>query len=519
MRWGLLSLLVAYPMAVVLLATRSGIAVSQDSVSYLSTAASFADGHGLIAFDGQPLTLFPPALPILVGLMEMLGLSPLLGAAILNVVCVGAAVAGAYALGTVTLRHSGVALVAAGVVSLSASFTEVYVWLWTEPLFTALSLWLLVLLAWGTRTCTAPWWFVIISGLLATMAASVRYVGLVLVPVAALGVWWASRSLSKPGRLVRMSVAVAISLSAPAVLVLRNLAAGSGPLGERYPGVRTIPAAVSDAAGVLGEYLMPPSTLGWGVQVGTVLGILVAIALWLAFLRRDRVAGLVGIFIVLYAGANIWSQSATRLDSPSARLLAPVLPAVAVLAVSGGRDALVRMRRQVTRWAADSSSEAVKRRGGSAASAVIVGLVVVVLGVFAVGSVRASARLVETADSGALGLRAAAEASPLATAARTLPDAAGFASNDPWSMYLGIQGGRVLHLPPDPAEWPDERIARDRDRLVEAVRSGAVTHALVIDQGSVIDSWEPLEAAGVSVTLVEKTADGRVYRLLAGDES
>lgn len=506
-RWMLLALLVAYPVMVIALATSSGVLLSQDSVSYLAAARALAAGDGLTSFDGQPLTLFPPGLSILLGAADGLGASAESAAVVINAVCAALVVLGTYLLGRQAQRSAWLALAAAAVVSLSAPFTLSFVWLWSEPVFTVLVLALLLLLVWSIRRGRCPWWAVIVAGLLVSGAISVRYVGYVLLPIVALGIWWAARSW------VRVLVALAVGVLAPALIVARNLGAGSGPLGDRYPGVRTLLDSAAEAVGVLGTFLLPSASAGIAVVLGSLVAVLVLVGVWAGLVDRDRVVGLLGAFAVLYVVAIVWSQTATRLDPPTPRLLTPALPALAVLALSGLSVVVARLRRDVLTWTATSPSDAVRARGEAVAAAVrwvVLGLVVV--GAVA-ASVRADMRLIQDAREGVLGLRAAASGSVLATEGIAIPGAAGFASNDPWRMYLAIGKAPVVPLPPSPAEWPSDRIDRDLRVLREVVGSGAVTHALVVDGGAETLGWPELAAAGVDAVLVAETPEGGIYRL------
>ena len=513
----LLGVLMAYPVVVIALAASSGILLSQDSVSYLSAARAMGAGSGLISFDGQPLTLFPPGLPLLLGAVEGFGGSAETAAVVLNAACAALIVGGTYGLGYLVLRSTGLSLTAAGVVSLSAPFSYSFVWLWSEPLFTVLVMALLGLLAWAVRSGRSSWWIVIGAGLLVGGAISVRYVGYVLLPVVGLGIWWASRgsvNAATSGRaLFRAVVAVALALAAPVVMVVRNLSSGSGPFGDRYPGVRTLQDSLADATGVLGTFVFPPAPVGVAVVIGSLIALLIVVALWSGLMDRDRVVLLLGGFAVLYMGAIVWSQTATRLDPPTARLLTPALPALSVLALVGLRILRDRMRRDAVAWTRASPSAVVRSRGASLAAGAgwtVIGLMALVV---MVASIRADMRLVSDAREGRVGLRAAAEASALAAAGVALPDASGFASNDPWRMYLALGEAPVVHLPPSSAEWPIERIDRDLQVLLDAVRAGSVTHALVVDGGGEVLSWSELVGEGIEAMLVAQTVEGDVYRL------
>lgn len=512
-RFGLLALLIGYPMALVALSVADGIAISQDSVSYLSTARSLADGQGLVNFAGEPLTLFPPGLPVVLAFLSLLGPSATVAAAVLNVLCVGLAVAGTYITGRLVLRSGWGALAAAAAVSASGTFTGVHGWLWSEPVFTVLTIGVLAMLVWGIVHERAPWWWVFAAAFLAAGASSVRYVGYVLVPVVALGVWWAARGAGRRVAALRALVAAAIVLIVPVSLAIRNVTVGSGPLGDRYPGVRTVQDSVVDAVRVAGEFVVSPGSSTLGPLVGVLVVAVVAMALWAAAIRRDRSIVLLGVFVVLYAGAVVWSQASTRLDAPSGRLLAPAWPAIAVLLVSGTFVLMARVRRDATTWAAGSPNGAVRRAGARWIVVVCWAVIATLAGLAVLSSARASTRMIEDARGGGLGLVVSAQESALVAAAKALPDAHGFASNDPWTLYLGVGRVPVVYLPPSAAEWPQSRIDRDLGVLVSDVQSGRVTHAVVFASGSATQPLADLAPAGVTASPLLQLPEGTVYRL------
>lgn len=519
MRLVLLGLLVAYPVVVVVLATSTGVLLSQDSVSYLAAARSFAAGHGLTSFDGQPLTLFPPGLSIILGTVEGLGVSAETAAVALNAACVGLVVLATYQLGRLALRSSWPALVSAAVVSLSAPFTLSFVWLWSEPLFTVMAAGLLLLLMWAIRRARCPWWVVVLSGLAVGSLISVRYVGYTLLPVAAVGIWWASRparaSTDRVPAVVRVLVVLGLGLVVPAIIAMRNIAVGSGPLGDRYPGVRTLLDSVTEAVGVLGAFLYPAGASGATVVVGSIVALLVLVGVWAGLIDRDRALLLLGIFAFLYVAAIVWSQTATRLDPPTPRLLTPAVPALAVLTIAGVRVVLRRMLRDVRGWTSSSGSAMIRARGASVAVGVGWSLLAAMTAALLIASMRADVRMLDDARSGSLGLRASAAASPLAAEGLTLPGATGFASNDPWRIYLAVGSSPVVFLPPSTDEWPQARIDRDLSLLKQAVQDGTVTHALVVEQGSSVLPWSEVASSGLEAELVATTPEGAIYRLTA----
>lgn len=489
------------------------MALSPDSVSYVSTAESFAAGRGLVAFDGRPLTLFPPGLSLAIGIFGSLGFSISAVAVTVNIVSLIVIVISTYLLALVISASWRCALAAAGIVSLSAPFTGVFVWVWTEPVFTAVTMVLLTLLAWAVREVRSSWWIVLVAGGLTSTAFGLRYVGLTLLPVLALGMWWAARNTPVRSRAIRVATAIAVGILLPVLLVARNLLSGAGPLGERVGGVRTIQDSFIQMIQVLGEFVLPPESGSLGILLGVGILILVFISLWVAVMNRDRPVMMLGFFLLVYWLSMIFSQASTRLDSPSARLLAPALPVLMLLGVMGARLVLRRVSQDLRKWSRTSPLPILKMSEGRGIIAVMWLAVTLVAVVAVIVAIRADLRLIRSGQAEEMGLQARVSSSQVLKRADLLPDARGFASDDPWLTYLGIGRTPVIQLPPDPAEWPESRVNRDREFLDEAVQAGSVTHAVLFDIGAESEMLAELDRIGITGVLVDETSDGSIYFL------
>ena len=496
-RAGGLALLALVPALLVWLSTPRGSGLSQDSVSYLAAARSLAAGDGLLTYTGDPLTLFPPGLPLVLGLAESAGWQAQSAAVAVNAVCAALIVVGAYRLA----RGCGLGLVGAFAVatftSLSSATVSVFAWLWTEPLFAVLVLGALILLVGMIRRQEVRWGPVIGVGLLVSAATGVRYVGLVMIGIAALGAWLALRD--GPRHLRWRWVAIVAGLSSTGLLVVaaRNLALGSGPLGERYPGTRTLEGALEATIEVLGSYVAPPQATLLTAEAGVLVAVLLGVGAWLAVVRRDGPVTLLAAVVVIYLAAIVWSQAATRLDMASTRLLAPAFVPLVVVAAYALRETVQSMADQL----------------GRPASRVLWGLVGTVFVLAVAASLLQGLRFVSDARANGIGLAEPATASELAAAVAELPVETGAASNDPWLVYLRVGEPPVLPLPPSAGEWPPDRVAADTQRLAAAVRSGSVTHAAVFDGGGAIEPLETLGAEGIVATPVSELADGTLYVL------
>lgn len=387
------------PLTVVLLATRDGIFLSPDSQVYLATAESLVQGRGLDVGEGQPLTLFPPGLPVLLAGFNLTGSEIQLAALLMNLISLIIIIVSTYLLTTLVSRSWQLGMLAAAFVSLSSAFTGVFIWLWTEPLFTALATVTIGLLVWAIRWQRSPLWLLVATGLLISAAFAVRYVGLLMLPVVAVGIWWANSDAPVGLRIRRLGVSVVVGSLAPVVVITRNLMVGSAPLGDRLGGGRTIQSSSVEFVEVIGTYVLPRESSSLAVVAGILMCVLVCLALWQATLSRDHTTMVVGLYVTLFAGFMVVSQASTRLDAPSARLLAPLLPAFSVLLMLGARAMLRRVRLDIRAAVAGSPHSSVRAAGYRAWMAALWTFILVAALVLIIAAVRADQRLIRDGPS------------------------------------------------------------------------------------------------------------------------
>jgi hypothetical protein len=351
---------------------------------------------------------------------------------------------------------------------------------------------------------------------LVTAATLLRYVGLVLIVVAALGAWLAERARGQLHAIVFALITGAASSVGLLVVVIRNASLGAGLLGDRYPGTQTIQAAIADTVAMLGSYVAPPETTVLSAAVGAVVAVALFVGAWLAIIRRDRPMLPVVAFVVLYWAAIWWSASSTRIDLASERLAAPAFAPMVVLGVF----AVVAIGRavagQVATWLEGVSHSSVRVRGprlvlpyvtvlGLAGLAAILGL-----------SLLHGVRYATHARDVGLGYNSEASLeSPLAVGVDDLPGSPGVASNDPWHVYWVGDARPALHLPPIPEEWPEGRIAADLALLQADVANGSVTRVAEFTDGQQSMDPDELAAAGLILTPEATLPDGQLYGISA----
>ena len=497
----LLAALTLLPIVGIALATSLGPGISVDSVSYSAAAKSWAESGLLLGYDGRDLSIFPVGLPVLVGSLMATGLALSAAVTLPNLVATGLIVLAAYFLGRQVMTSPGWALMAALLVSLAVSTVRVGSYFWTEPVFTALVSWALVVTAWGIRRRLDSWRVALAVGALVSVASTFRYVGIAVLPVLALGVAWSSHSR----RLFRGLLVLGVGSLGLLLSIGRNLSIGAPAMGERYPGTVDSQGAVLGLVKLWGEYLVPSTATSLTVVFGAVVLVLLVIGTWLVLVARNRPGVVVSGFVIVYWGAILVSQVGTRLDVATERFGAPVLAATVVLVLVAIRSLLGTVSRQIeesTSWNSQRIHQGV------------VGLAVLVLvGVLGISLLHTFRFVVDGRHNG-LGLDSATAADrSVSLIAQDLPAETVIASNDPWQVWWSRGEGPVLDLPPSRNEWPADRVQADLDRLTSVVREeGSVV--VLLDEGSRASiSVEDLTDQGILVSDVGRQSGVEVWEL------
>ena len=466
-----LTALTIYPTGMIAVATANGPGIGIDSVSYAAAAESWAASAQLLTYDGSDLSIFPVGLPIVIGTLMAAGMSLSFAVILTNALATGLTVLAAYFLGRQVLRAPGWALLAAAGVALSASTVRVGSYLWTEPVFTALIAWILVLVAWAIRKRRGEWWIPLVAGALVSVATTYRYVGVVAVPVVAIGVAWATpRHRVFKGLLAALVGSVGLVASAG-----RNLLLGTAPLGERYPGSVDAQGAVLGLVRMWGEYLAPSSTTSLTVVFGALVSVLLVAGAWLVAVARNGPGRIIAVFVAVYWVSILVSQVGTRLDVATERFGAPVLVPSMILAMVAVRAVLDVMSRQL--------ADATHRDLVSTHQWLMGAVAVAALGVVGLSMLQ-SFRFASSGFEEGLGFNSeTADSRSVSVVAADLPIGTVVASNDPWQVWWSRAEGPVLDYPPSRSEWPPDRVDRDVERLVDAVdEQGSVL--VVLDSGS-----------------------------------
>lgn len=340
--WSLTVLLAIVPVLATLVSTLKGPGLSPDSVTYLSAGLNLADGDGLISFSGETVTVFPPGLPLLIAMGDLVGVGASWTVRLLNA---GSFAAIVFLSAVLLHRHvvdRRLAQVATLFVSVSVAVLGVAKMAWTEPLFVVLTLLFLLGLEGALADHNRTRWVAGCS-VLVWVSFLVRYAGISLIAIGGatllLGLW-------RLGPLVagRFAFAfAALSAIGPVAWMLRNHVAAGTLMGPRSPSEDTLAGIAGRIALTVGGWLVPVSIPG---ELLAVLGVgfLVALiggssfVLWTS--QRTEGGRLVVsllpvvVFGFVYVVYLIAAQLTTAFDQVNSRLLIPIfVPLVVVVCV------------------------------------------------------------------------------------------------------------------------------------------------------------------------------------------
>ena len=217
--------------AMVVVATKHGVGLSNDSTGYIAGARQLAHGKGLVMPNGSVITHFPPLFAGLLALPGAVGIDAMIVARVLNLLLLGAIVMLAAAIVSACSGGSRAAgLLAAGLMATSVDLLTVHAYAWSEPLFilnAVAGLWLLQRYLWSPRR-----WLLVSGSVLTAAAFLTRYAGAAAVLTGAAGL------LFVPGRPLRrrmsdIFVLLAITLIPMLVWFTRNYLAADSATNRR----------------------------------------------------------------------------------------------------------------------------------------------------------------------------------------------------------------------------------------------------------------------------------------------
>ena len=211
----------------------NGIALTPDSVGYVSAARSLSTGKGVTLYDASPLTLQAPLYPTLLSLTELLsGLDPVEGARFINAGLFGLIVYLSGLLFRRRLARSSFVVVGLAAVSLSPVLFSVSTYALTEPLFILWTLVFLLLLD-NYLNARSPALLILLA-IVTGLAGLTRYIGISCAVTGAVAIFSLQR-IPLRSRLIHLMLFGAISVAPLGAWAARNLLLANTLLGDRDP--------------------------------------------------------------------------------------------------------------------------------------------------------------------------------------------------------------------------------------------------------------------------------------------
>lgn len=507
--WMLAVLAAILAAVLVAVATRPGSALSPDSATYVAGARNLAAGHGYSDFQLIPITDWPPGLSVTLLVLHAAGIGALTAARWLNIAALAAVVLLTFALGRRYVSRGWLALMAAMVAGFAPAMLGVFSFVWSEPVFCAITLGVLLILERIARNPRASWWLIVAAGLLAGVGVSYRYAGMTLVAVAAIGVAlgaWGSGA-ARIGR--RTAGVLGASLVLPALVVGRNLAHGS-LTGQRVPSTETLHGVLDSSEHFLVGWLLAGHHPGRAV--GTVLVLLMIGATGCGLALRVRQVGMrstaaralvpLTVFVAGYALYIFVTEFQTSIDPPDDRICSPVLAPAAIL-IMVAIDAL--LDRCPSRYA----------RALTATTAAVLGIWIAAMLVVSAAHARSDGRngVRFTADGYTIGMWTN---SAFMRAVGTLPAGSTLYSNQPGGVYLAT-GRQPISYAGQPTAYPPIPEAQQARTLIAAIAAARgpvyVVWALPNHRPRLVTP-AALAAGGVQLKPVLATARGTIYRVV-----
>jgi Dolichyl-phosphate-mannose-protein mannosyltransferase len=505
-RVSVLVILMLISVMFILTATHLGPGISPDSTVYASTARSFAATGDFINFYGKPLTMFPPGLPLVLGVILKFGTSLPIAVVALNCVSAALSVLLTYFLAQLVFRSFSVSLVAAALVCVSTSLIRVDSMLWSEPLFSVVVLMMLYSIVKGLNRGELSWVAAAGIGILGALAFSLRYIGVIAIIAAVVGVFLANARVSFSTRMVRTCITIGVAGGGAVVIIMRNLNLGVSTLGDRVPGTTTVGAVLHDSALTLGNYVIAPGMLAAKYSIAVVmLGALITALLGFGTYRciRNRSTPMMFMsgFIIAYWILLMFSELTTDLDPISQRFTAPIFVPMLILAMYA-IDQIFMLTCLETKH---QSTGAVRT---------LVAAVVVILATCGVTSLYQDMKWASNSARDGIEINSQENlASPLARRVSTITPGAVVATTNPW-LVSWVSGHAPLRaIPLGSSHESPSQIQQSVDEFIARIGNDHITYLAYFNAD--FTQVTPLDLGSHGVKLVDagEFKDGRLFKV------
>jgi Dolichyl-phosphate-mannose-protein mannosyltransferase len=347
----LLVIFIVIGMLLIWYSTIWGAGLISDTFQYAASARNLAHGNGfsLPYGDGErlPMTKYPPMFPILLAGFELIGLTALQGARIVNIILFGVNILLVFFSTKKLTRSYMFSLLASLLFSISFVMVEVHTWALSEPLYICLGLLSFLLIQKYFEEVRSIW--LIFTALSASFVVLTRYVGLSL--VISIGVILLADRISIRQRLKDALVFGSIAILPAALWTLRGYLL-TQTLNDRTIGFHPLTTKNYVAAiDVIYGWFFPSSLVHGQEKLFLIFSTVILIGLVLFFLRANKATLLAAlgdhdigkkilllhiVYIFLYGAMIIASKTWVDPDiGLSDRILSPMLVSALILLAVG----------------------------------------------------------------------------------------------------------------------------------------------------------------------------------------
>lgn len=313
--------------------------ISNDTLTYTSTAHNLVAGNGYVAANGTVPVEFAPLYPLILAFGFSLGLTDGLALGFVNVAATALLMYALRNLGAVRNMSSLETALLMGAVGFGYPMLYVAHWGWSEYLFVAL-----VVSAWVQVERISHG-----DNRLRTFAAAIaftalfcltRYAGVIFV------VAMTFRMFLTPARFRAMVFAVA-GLAPLSIWLLINKLSNRSTAGERGPSQIDILESIDRASGVVAKWFIGPVPLGLRYIAFTALVVAAVIVLS----KRHSASSVVAIALFYGAAIVTIAGGVTGISPPNDRLLSPLYPFAVIAVFSFAKSKQVQiLNRALTIW-------------------------------------------------------------------------------------------------------------------------------------------------------------------------
>jgi hypothetical protein len=304
----------------------SGIGVSPDSVTYLSSARHLLADHGFRSFDNLPTSDFPFAYPFFLTVISFITrLDPLQFGHVINGLLFGALI---YTCGGIMngfVRSTGwYKRILLAFILMNPALQEVYSYLWSETIFLILILFFVISISKYIRQPAKKWLFISVG--ICAVACETRYAGVFLVPTGLFLIFF-NPEIPLRKRIRDCLLFGSLSVSLLLINMIRNYLLIGLAMGIRPKNEAGFLKILEYFGGIFCDWLGIHNTPVMTVFLSVFVLLIFTTIILYYFKRKNTTRGfeyIIAVTGLVYCIFMLFSYSLTRYEQFTNRLLSPL---------------------------------------------------------------------------------------------------------------------------------------------------------------------------------------------------